>query len=249
MPAYKGLLAAALVATASAAAVRAADDTPGRPPPATAASASESTELVRYAVAAMGDSLTDPRSHGGKYLEHLRERCPESRFDSYGVGGNMVNQMRKRFARDLFGEGADEQGDAKPRYTHLLLLGGINDICSDETAKRTNDKIKADLAWMYASARDRGVAVVALTLPPWGGFARYYNRRRATSTFELNHWIKLQLDDGKVDAVVDIFPQLSCGDPEMLCEPYGWPDRVHWSKKGHEVVGKILHAQLFSDCR
>src|SRR5690606_6468882 len=40
-----------------------------------------------YRVAAMGDSLTDPRSHGGKYLEYLRKRCPESRFDSYGIGG------------------------------------------------------------------------------------------------------------------------------------------------------------------
>src|SRR5689334_11700715 len=46
-----------------------------------------------YVVAAMGDSLTDPKSNGGLYLKYLAARCPESRFDSYGKGGEMVNQM------------------------------------------------------------------------------------------------------------------------------------------------------------
>jgi lysophospholipase L1-like esterase len=196
-------------------------------------------------VAAMGDSLTDQRSHGGKYLEHLAEKCPESRFDSYGVGGNMVNQMRKRFARDILGSGSAED---KPHYTHVLILGGINDICSDESAARTNDKIKADLSAMYKMAHNRGIEVIALTLPPWGGFTRYYNKRRARSTFDLNRWIKQQETEQRVEKVVDIFPVLSCGEPEELCEPYGWPDKVHWSKKGHGVVGKVLHERVFSNC-
>ena len=199
----------------------------------------------RYRVAAMGDSLTDPRSHGGKYLEYLADKCPQSIFDSYGVGGNMCNQMRKRFAHDVLGDGADPP---KTPYSHVLVLGGINDICSDESASRTNDRIKADLTAMYAMAHERGLRIIALTLPPWGGFARYYNKRRARSTFDLNDWIRKQPEAGAVDHVVDIFPALSCGNPEELCEPYGWSDRVHWSKKGHEVVGKLLHERVFADC-
>ena len=136
----------------------------------------------------MGDSLTDPRSHGGKYLDLLRKRCPASRFDSYGKGGNMVNQMRKRFARDVLGQPADPKAP-KPRYTHVILLGGINDICSDQTAHRTNDKIEADLEAMVNLAHGHGIAVVALTLPPWGGFKRYYNARRGASTLRINRWI------------------------------------------------------------
>jgi hypothetical protein len=61
-------------------------------------------------VAAMGDSLSDPRVGGGKYLDVLPKRCPRVRFDSYGKGGEMVNQMRHRFTDDIFGPG-------KPAYT------------------------------------------------------------------------------------------------------------------------------------
>src|SRR5689334_6399652 len=67
-------------------------------------------------VAAIGDSLTDARSNGGKFLDLLRERCPRSRFDNYGKGGQMVNQMRRRFAGDLFGPG-------RPSYTHVIVFG------------------------------------------------------------------------------------------------------------------------------
>jgi len=235
---WLAIVAAALGMSTGAAEVRA--DQPTQAPAA--------EQKRRYVVAAMGDSLTDPRSHGGKYLNVLRSRCPKSRFDSYGVGGNMVNQMRRRFMRDIFGEGRKPGAPAKPQYTHLVVLGGINDICSDETAKRTNDKIKADLSWMYAAARDRDVEVVALTLPPWAGFTRFYNRRRARSTANMNRWIVAQHRDGAVDALLDVYPLLSCGDPEHLCDRYGWPDKVHWNKAGHQVVGEALHRDVFSDC-
>lgn len=217
-------------------------------PRATVAPKTKPAAKRRYVVAAMGDSLTDPRSHGGKYLQWLQKSCPQSRFDSYGVGGQMVNQMRKRLSRDVLGKPADKD-HPKPRYSHLLVLGGINDICSDRTAHRSNSKIMRDLSAMYRAAREHGIRVVALTLPPWGGFTRFYNRRRAASTFALNRWILAQQGAGKVDAVLDVFPLLSCGDRELLCPEYGWPDKVHWSKAGHEVVGKALHAQVFANCR
>ncbi len=202
----------------------------------------------RYVVAAMGDSLTDPRSHGGKYLELLRQRCPGSRFDSYGVGGQMVNQMRRRFARDVLGE-PPEPDKPKPRYGHVIVLGGINDICSDESAGRSNDRIKTDLEAMYRLAHERGIEVVALTLPPWGGFKRYYNPRRAAATLDLNAWIRRQHADGGVDELLDIYPLLSCGRPEYLCKRWGWPDQVHWNKAGHRVVGEALHQRIFANCR
>lgn len=208
---------------------------------------SPAPKTQRYVVAAMGDSLTDPRSHGGKYLEVLRERCPKSRFDSYGVGGQMLNQMRRRFARDVLGEPPDPE-DPKPSYTHVLILGGINDICSDESASRTNDKIKADLLAMYQMAKQRGIQVVALTMPPWGGFTRYYNARREASTLHVNQWIRSQQPAGVVDQVFDTYPLLSCGRPTHLCERYGWPDRVHWNKKGHRIVGETLHRVVFPNC-
>jgi len=201
----------------------------------------------RYLVAVVGDSLTDARSQGGKYLDLLRERCPQSRFDNYGVGGEMVNQMRKRFARDVLGDPRVPE-DPKPQYTHVVVLGGINDICSDESAHRSNRKIERDLGAMYHAARERGMLVVALTMPPWGGFKRYYNERRDASTREVNDWIRRQAREGAVDSVLDVYPLLSCGQPSVLCSSYAWPDQVHWNAEGHRIVGEALYRAVFADC-
>lgn len=196
-----------------------------------------------YVVAALGDSLSDPKSQGAKYLEPLREKCPQSRFDAYGVGGNMTNMMRRRFARDVLGEGGD---GTKPSYTHLVVLGGIGDILSNETAKRSTRTITADLAAIFAMAKAKGIAVVALTLPPWGGF-KGYDGARHQMTLDVNTWLRGGPPD--VDVVVDIHALLSCGDANKLCREYAWPDQLHWGKKGHAVVGAALARLAFADCR
>jgi lysophospholipase L1-like esterase len=199
-------------------------------------------------VAAIGDSLTDPKSHGGKYLDVLRERAPESRFDSYGKGGEMVNQMRRRFARDVLGE---PPIPGKPKYTHVIVFGGVNDLYSDLTAGRTVEKITRDLTYMYDRARGHGMKVVAITVSPWGGFGRYYNEKRGRATEVLNAWIMGQRARGKVDAVVDAYELLSCGDPIRLCPTYFAPfrDGIHFGKKGHEKLGRALYEAAFKTCR
>ncbi len=231
-------LVVAGLALASASGGRAAAD----PAPATP-TAAPATQRRTYVVAAMGDSLSDPKSQGAKYLEPLRAACPKSRFDAYGVGGNMTNMMRKRFARDVLGEGGD---GTKPAYTHVLVLGGIGDILSNETAKRTARSIERDLGGMYALAKERGLTVVAMTLPPWGGF-KGYDGARHQMTLEVNAW--LRAGPPNVDVVVDLHPLLSCGDANKLCRDYAWPDQLHWGPKGHQVVGAELEKRVFFDCR
>jgi lysophospholipase L1-like esterase len=208
------------------------------------------TEPVRrtYVVAAIGDSLTDPKSHGGLYLRDLQQRCPESRFDSYGIGGQMVNQMRFRFAKDILGDPSDT---TKPRYTHVIVFGGVNDLYSDVSAGRTVDGIEADLTLMYRAAHERGIKVVAMTVTPWGGFRRYYNATRAAATVTLNRWILAQPATRAVDVSIDAYPLLSCGNPEELCESYATPfkDGLHFGPEGHERIAEALYNQVFSDCR
>ncbi len=194
-------------------------------------------------VAAIGDSITDSRSHGGKYLAYLQKRCPQSRFDNYGVGGNMVNQMRRRFARDVL-------GPSKPHYTHLIVFGGVNDLYSDLTAHRTNERIERDLTKMYKAAHEHGMQVVAITVTPWGGFKRYFNPRRQKHTLALNRWIKAEPESGDVDYVVDAYPLLSCGNPEKLCPGYAKPfkDGIHFGAAGQKVLGKALYKDVFKSC-
>jgi lysophospholipase L1-like esterase len=194
-------------------------------------------------VAAIGDSLTDARVNGGKYLDVLRRHCPKSRFDNYGKGGEMVNQMRSRFARDLFAPG-------KPAYTHVIVFGGVNDLYSDLTAGRTPPRIERDLASMYEMAHQHGVKVVGITVTPWGGFTRYFNASRLAATLETNRWILAQRDSGAIDAAVDAYPLLSCGDPTTLCAKFTAPfnDGLHFGPEAHEKLGEQLFAQVFASC-
>ena len=233
------VVAVALAATAMAGEGSAAETS-------TEASAETSGTKVlpkRYVVAAVGDSLTDARSSGGKFLSYLRERCPESQFDNYGRGGEMVNQMRRRFERDVTAPG-------KPVYTHVIVFGGVNDVYSDLTAHRTPQKIEGDLLKMYEMARAAGIEVVALSIAPWGGFRRYFNPTRSAATLEVNRWIERQANEGVVEHFVDAYGLLSCGDPEKLCPAFVPPfnDGLHFNVKGHEVLGEALFTGVFSDC-
>jgi lysophospholipase L1-like esterase len=198
---------------------------------------------VPVVVAAIGDSLTDARSNGGKYLDFLRERCPKSRFDNFGKGGQMVNQMRRRFGAEIFGAG-------RPAYTHVIVFGGVNDLYSDLTAHRTPRLVERDLAAMYEEARRHGAKVIAITVAPWGGFTQYFNNSRSAATLEVNRWILAQRDAGAVDAVVDAYRILSCGTPWVLCAKYTPPfkDGLHFGPEGHRKLGEALFDQAFSGC-
>jgi lysophospholipase L1-like esterase len=215
--------------------------------PAEAAANQAPPPKQRYVVAAIGDSITDERSHGGKYLAYVKERCPESQFDNYGKGGDMVNQMRRRFPREVLGE----FGGPKPHYTHLVVFGGVNDLYSDLTAGRNPKNVSEDLAWMYQRGREKGMQIVAITVAPWGGFKKYYNEKRGKATIELNDWIKSQLSAKTVDYVIDAYSLLSCGDPERLCADYEMKflqDGLHFSAPGHERLGAALYEQVFANC-
>jgi hypothetical protein len=102
---------------------------------------------------------------------------------------------------------------------------------------------------MYEDARRHGAKVVAITVSPWGGF-RHFSAPRAATTLEVNRWILAQRDTGVIDAAVDSYPMLSCGDPTVLCPAYALPfkDGLHFGAEGHERLGEALFTQVFADC-
>lgn len=202
----------------------------------------------RYVVAAIGDSLTDTRAGGGKYMKALAERCPESRFDAYGVGGQRTDHMRWRFTEDLFGESTP--WIKRPHYTHVIILGGVNDLAAASLSEARIGRIRGNLSYMYRTGRKRGLSVVALTIAPWGRL-RGVDDKRVQATEALNTWIREQGTTGEVDQVVDIHPSLSCGDSQLLCPKYRRfaNDHIHWGTQGHEVVAQALAKHVFSDCR
>src|SRR5688572_4696342 len=111
-------------AASTAAATSAAEPMPTQAPRTSpAAPQPPPPERRRYRVLALGDSLTDQGVGGGGYLRELGRACPLSRFDHFGRGGDMVNQMRRRFEQ------------ARPQtlagYDTLIVYGGVNDLYSD----------------------------------------------------------------------------------------------------------------------
>jgi hypothetical protein len=214
---------------------------------APALSAGSGSSGRRYSVAAIGDSLTDPRAGGGKFLGELRRLCPSSRFDAYGIGGQQTLHMRWRFAHDVLGRG---RARPPPAYSHVIVLGGVNDLLTRSFRYAPTRPIERNLSAMYASARRHGIRVVAVTIPPWGKL-RGVADAREQATDALNAWILEREKLGEVDHGVDIRDALSCGDPRTLCPGFRrFPDdRLHWNPAGHRAVARVLHERVFADCK
>lgn len=220
---------------------------------ATSAHADEATPLdtflaarTRYAVAALGDSITDTRVGGGRYMAALSRRCPKSRFDAYGVGGQQTRHVRWRFGQDLFGDGLRGQAAQKPRYDHVIVLAGVNDFAGGLVDEARVAKTKEHLAWLYRTGRERGLAVVATTVPPWG---HMHGEHDLAITRELNGWIGAQAALGNVARVVDVASVVSC-DESTLCDAFRRTPRdgIHWNDAGHEAVAEALYRDVFADC-
>jgi lysophospholipase L1-like esterase len=225
---------ATTLATASAVPLATTSAAPGRP------------ELPRKrieSVLIVGDSLSDEKVGGGGFVKLLRKRCPSVAFDNRAKGGFMVNQMRRRLETEILPEGG--------RYSHAIVYGGVNDLYSDQTANRTLTRIEADLSRIYEDLRQRGVHVIAITVSPWGGYKRWYTPERGRNTVTLNTWIGDQAARGQVADVLDSYPLLSCGAPELLCPELSVPydDGLHFGKLGHEKLGEALLKGPFRDCR
>lgn len=213
--------------------------------PAAAPTAARSvSQRRRYVVAALGDSITDARNGGGGYLAHARSACPQSTFVNFGKGGDMVNQMLRRFNSDVLPAAQEQNIDT------LIVYGGVNDLYSDLTAGRKNELIERDLSTIYRLAKMSGLRVVAITVSPWGGFSKYWNPRRGDNTRLLNSWLLGAVAKQEVDVVVDSYPLLSCGDPDRLCPEFEArvPDGLHLGAAGHARLGQKLVDAAFADC-
>lgn len=193
-------------------------------------------------VVVVGDSLSDPAAGGGGYLRVGLRGCSSKALVNLAKGGFMVNQMRRRLEREV----RNGLGEA----SHVIVFGGVNDLYSDETAGRVPGVIIEDLAKIYELARSLRARVIGVTVAPWAGFSRWYNPKRGAATREVNAWIRQQLAEGKLDAVIDAHELLSCGDPERLCPEFEVPfrDGLHFGPAGHGVLGQALAAE-FRDCR
>jgi lysophospholipase L1-like esterase len=212
------------------------------PAPAAPLTARGDAQPPLRSVLVLGDSLSDEKVGGGGFVKLLRKRCPGVAFDNRAKGGFMVNQMRRKLEGEILPEGG--------RYTHAIVFGGVNDLYSDQTANRSLSRIQNDLERIYENLRQRGVSVIAITVAPWGGFKPWYTPARGATTRALNAWIVDQAARGNVTEALDLYPLLSCGEPELLCPRFSPPhgDGLHFGKLGHEVLEGALAQTAFRAC-
>lgn len=184
----------------------------------------------------VGDSLSDAKSGGGGYWLAMNQRC-RCKVTSLAKGGAMVNQMRALLFEHL---------EAAPHYSHVIVFGGVNDLYSDLTAKRTVAKITSDLELMYDAMHQRRTEVIAITVTPWGGFRRYFTDHRWQNTLTLNQWIRGTHARGLTDQVIDGERLLACGEAERLCDAYAAPyrDGLHFGPLGHQRLAEELARAL-----
>lgn len=220
-------------ATAVPSSALGADGAAGTSSGADARAVAEGSALSRAChLLVVGDSLSDPKSGGGGYLLAVNQRC-QCAITNIAKGGAMVNQMRAQLFEHL---------ENAPDYSHAVVFGGVNDLYSDLTAKRTVAKIATDLEKMYRAMQQRRIKVIAITVTPWGGFRRYFTDHRWQNTLALNRWIRETQAHGMIDQVLDGEHLLACGDAERLCDAYAAPyrDGLHFGPLGHQRLAHEL---------
>lgn len=98
------------------------------------------------------------------------------------------------------------------QYSHLVLLGGGNDI----NCRRTVQAIR-NISWMIVMAKRQGVKVILVTLPPWKGWPSW-TLTKHWNTLRLNQWLAYYRTRGYADGLVDYY--------RLAAHPYD-PQRLH----------------------
>jgi len=188
-------------------------------------------------IVALGDSLTVGEtefelSDSGqatsypKYLEllaeeHLRSLQSDVKVTvlNRGINGDLTSGMLERFSRDVVEEKTD----------YVIILGGANDIGWGFDPAM----IAHNLTTMYDTARNKGIVVVACSVPSILGFDELIPPR-----LHLNRMIRTGAEKRSI-AFVDLFTATADPQTSRLLEDYS-ADGLHLNTKGYQQMGKYI---------
>lgn len=118
--------------------------------------------------------------------------------------------------------------------TDLVVLAGVNDLASG----RGVDTVIENLEWIYQTAHEAGVRVVAVTLTPWAG--NKVGKNLQAETQEVNDWISWY---STADVVVDTS---SMGDEDGYAyDDYVGKDGLHLTASGQMALALLVRNQAF----
>jgi lysophospholipase L1-like esterase len=205
-------------------------------------------------IVALGDSIT--RGDGTsidrdqRYPNHLQRRLLAAGVDSAvvlnaGIGGNGVVRgvfgppMTDRFDRDVL---------TVAGVTHVLIMGGLNDISLDDPSHAGARPAPATLVGALLSlagrARERGVRPVLGTITPAGGspYEPFWAEGVEATRRAVNQALRARSDIPVVDFAAALADPT---DPSRLDTRYDSGDGVHPSDAGHAAMAGAVDLTLF----
>jgi len=201
------------------------------------------------AVGVIGDSITDGVAStpdtNRRWPDFLQRRMlADPRLArlavlNAGISGNQVTRPHPAFgaaAVDRIGPDLLELAGLRA----VLVLEGINDIAGNTPPRATAAEIIAGYRQLIEAARERGLAVMALTITPTKPFPIYpnYNDEQAlTVRREVNQWLR---SSGEFDAVFDAEEALSDPGTGLLAAAYDSGDGLHPNDAGMAAIADVV---------
>ena len=205
-----------------------------------------------YAVAAIGNSITDGASLTGGLQNRWTDRFSEALLANeatrevgvlnLGIGATLVTGASNgadagvnRFAHDILGQSG---------LHWVIIFYGVNDIAGGRSANDIFNGIKQMAS--EAHAKDTDIKVYGGTITPFNG-SSYYSAAHEATRNQINGMIRTSTDlDGFVDfdkAIADP------NNPSKMKQEYaqgGWNDWLHPGPAGHEAMGKCIDLEMFT---
>lgn len=180
----------------------------------------------RIKVVCLGDSITWGFPYGPEYSwVTMLNKVMEGEFINEGINGNTTDNMLRRFYRSVL----------KHEPTHLVILGGANDVLWQESI----DRIVHNLQTIAEKARGAGIKVIMAT--PTGIDHREVERRLD----RIRAWIKSYARENDlplIDFAAAYFDPEGNIRSELLL-----PDGAHPNKNGYRAMFEVIDLNIFGD--
>ncbi|MCO5974574.1 GDSL-type esterase/lipase family protein [Actinoallomurus soli] len=198
-------------------------------------------------VIAFGDSIT--RGDGTtvdrdqRYPDHLQRRLLATGIKdavvlNAGIGGNRLlgplfgPTMTERFARDVFGV---------PEATHVVIMGGLNDIAMGAAASDITEALFA----LARRAEERGVQPILGTLTPL--MSSVYEMFQADGNEDVRQAVNRAITAQRDWPVADFAARLAApDDPARLAPAFDSGDGVHPGDAGARAAAEAVDPSLFT---
>ncbi|GAB2870002.1 SGNH/GDSL hydrolase family protein [Actinoallomurus bryophytorum] len=197
-------------------------------------------------VVALGDSITrgdgTSADRDQRYADHLQRRLLAAGLEgaavlNAGIGGNRLlgplfgPTMTERFARDVLGV---------PEATHVLIMGGLNDLAMGSPA----DDITGALFALARRAQRHGVQPILGTVTPMMGSV--YEMFRADGNEEARRAVNQAITGQRDWHVADFAAALADpDDPTRLAAAFDSGDGVHPGDAGARALAETVDLDLF----